>query len=64
MKGDLRCIEGRLWRYDPQHDDPNLETEIGQCPDCSGDGCDDDGKPVSKIGHSDLWLTGRRGRDD
>lgn len=39
MKGDLRCIEGRLFRHDPQHDDPDLETDVGQCPDCEGDGC-------------------------
>lgn len=38
MQGDLRCIEGRLLRHDPQHDDPELETDIGACPDCSGDG--------------------------
>jgi len=58
-KGDLRCIEGRLFRHDPQHDDPYLETDVGQCPDCSGSGCGDDGEPVSKSGRSDFWLTGR-----
>ena len=58
-KGDLRCIEGRLFRHDPQYDDPDLETDIGQCPDCSGDGCGDGGEPVSKSGRSDFWLTGR-----
>ena len=41
MKGDLRCIEGRLMRHDPQDDDPYLETDVGECPDCSGDGCGD-----------------------
>ena len=25
MKGDLRCIGGRLFRHDPQSDDPDLE---------------------------------------
>ena len=34
-----RCIEGRLFRHDPQHDDPDLETDIGQCPECDGKGC-------------------------
>lgn len=53
MKGDLRCIEGRLFRHDPQYDDPDLETDIGECPDCSGDGCDDE--PVPKVGRSALW---------
>ena len=60
MKGDLRCIGGRLFRHDPQSDDPDLETDVGQCPDCSGDGCDDAGEPVSKDGRSDIWLRGRR----
>lgn len=46
MKGDLRCVEGRLFRHDPQHDDPYLETDVGQCPDCSGDGCGDDDEPI------------------
>ena len=62
MKGDLRCIEGKLYRHDPQHDDPDLETCVGTCPDCSGDGCGDDGEPVSKPGRSGYWLTGRRAR--
>jgi hypothetical protein len=45
-KGGTRCIEGRLWRHDPQHDDPDLETDIGQRPECEGKGCDqDDGQP-------------------
>ena len=57
MKGDLRCIDGRLFRHDPQHDDPDLETDIGECPDCSGDGCDDE--PVPKPGRSQEWLMQR-----
>jgi len=48
MKGDISCVEGRLWRHDPQPDDPYLETDIGQCPDCSGDGCGNDNEGVSK----------------
>ena len=46
MKGDLRCIEGRLMRHDPQDDDPYLETDVGECPGCSGDGGGD--LPASK----------------
>lgn len=61
-KGDLRCIEGRLFRHDPQSDDPDLETDVGECPDCTGDGCGLDGEPVPKPGRSDYWLTGRRPR--
>ncbi|MBN9535053.1 MAG: hypothetical protein J0H10_17060 [Alphaproteobacteria bacterium] len=56
MKGDIRCIDGRLMRHDPQFDDPDLETDIGECPDCSGDGCETDeygGCP--KPGRSKLW---------
>lgn len=56
MKGDLRCVEGRLFRHDPQWDDPDLETDVGECPDCSGDGCGDDGEPVSKAGRSASWM--------
>jgi len=56
MKGDFRCVEGRLFRHDPQHDDPYLETDIGECHECTGDGCGDDGAAVSKVGRSDQWL--------
>lgn len=56
MKGDLHCVEGRLLRHDPQSDDPELQTDIGQCPDCSGDGCAHDGEPVAKVGRSRAWL--------
>ena len=56
MKGDMRCIDGRLMRHDPQSDDPDLETDIGECPDCSGDGCGDDSEPVAKVGRSQEWL--------
>ncbi len=38
MKGDTRCVEGRLMRHDPQFDDPDLETDIGECPECEGKG--------------------------
>lgn len=41
MKGDKRCVEGRLLRHDPQFDDPYLETDVGQCPDCGGAGCEE-----------------------
>lgn len=35
----IRCEGGRLMRHDPQPDDPWLETDIGECPDCEGEGC-------------------------
>lgn len=35
-----RCTDGRLMRHDPQHDDPDLETDIGKCPECDGEGCE------------------------
>lgn len=34
-----RCVDGRLMRSDPQPDDPDLETDIGKCPECDGVGC-------------------------
>ncbi len=34
------CVDGRLMRHDPQPDDPSLQTDVGQCPDCGGRGCD------------------------
>lgn len=34
-----RCDDGRLMRHDPQPDDPSLETDIGKCPECEGEGC-------------------------
>lgn len=58
MKGDFRCVEGRLFRHDPQYDDPYLETDAGKCPDCSGDGCGEGGEPVEKPGRSDAWRMG------
>ena len=50
MRGEFYCVGGRLMRHDPQHDDPELMTDRGECPDCSGDGCGDDGEMVSKAG--------------
>ena len=37
---NTRCVDGREYRHDPMPDDPHLETDIGQCPDCDGEGCD------------------------
>ena len=52
MRGDLTCVGGRLMRHDPQFDDPELETDIGECPDCGVEGCGewngDYPEPVSK----------------
>lgn len=56
MKGLLRCIDGRLFEHQPQYDDPDFEIDIDECPDCSGDGCGDDGNAVSKPGRSQDWL--------
>ncbi len=36
---NTKCVEGRLLRHDPQHDDPYLETDVGECDDCGGKGC-------------------------
>lgn len=40
MRGDTRCIDGRVYEHRPQQDDPDLEVVIGQCPECDGEGCD------------------------
>jgi len=40
MKGDIRCVDGTLWRHDPQYDDPDLEVALGPCPDCTGKDCE------------------------
>lgn len=48
MRGETRCIDGRLYRHDPQHDDPYLETDIGKCPECEGSGCDVEIKGVGR----------------
>jgi hypothetical protein len=37
---NVRCIDGRAMRHDPQPDDPYLETDIGQCEECRGHGCE------------------------
>ena len=42
----VRCIDGTLWRHDPQPDDPYLETDIGQCEECRGHGCENELQPV------------------
>lgn len=50
-----RCVEGRLLRHDPQPDDPDLETDVGQCAECGGDGCE------KQREDDELWqrVTGR-----
>jgi len=35
-----RCVDGRKMRHDPQPDDPHLETDVGQCENCEGAGCE------------------------
>ena len=36
---NVRCVDGRLMRHDPQPDDPYLETDVGKCEECGGKGC-------------------------
>lgn len=40
MKREPSCVDGRLMRHDPQPDDPCLQTDLGECPDCDGLGCE------------------------
>jgi hypothetical protein len=44
VRGDVRCLDGRLFRHDPQWDDPDLETDVGACAGC--DLCEPDDEPV------------------
>lgn len=44
----VRCVEGTLYRADPQDDDPGYETAVGPCHDCRGFGGDEDG--VAQLG--------------
>lgn len=39
LNGLFRCEDGRRMQHRPQHDDPYLETDIGECPDCAGKWC-------------------------
>lgn len=59
MKGDLYCLDGRLMRHDPQFDDPDLITDVGECEYCSGDGCGDQYEMMSKAGR---YYYGQRSR--
>ena len=58
MRGDIRCIDGRLWRHDPQDDDPELETDVGKCEDCGGKGCTPDAELREKLARiiHDSWC--------
>ena len=41
MRGDIRCVDGDLWRHVPEHDDPECEVYAGRCKECDGIGCDE-----------------------
>jgi len=34
-----RCVGGRLYEHRPQHDDPDFEVDVGECPDIEKCGC-------------------------
>ena len=36
-----RCVDGRLMLHEPQSDDPDFETDRGECPVCDGQGCEE-----------------------
>ena len=63
MKGDIRCVDGRLMRHDPQHDDPELETDRGECPECHGEGrnCSDCGASHAEEHWQDFEPVGHGG---
>ena len=57
-----RCIDGRTMRHDPQPDDPELETDIGKCPECNGKGCEqEDASPNSSRSGQIQSASGRVG---
>lgn len=65
MKGDTRCIDGRLQRHVPQQDDPDLETDIGECPECQGEGrnCHICGRPhAEEVWRVDMPVPGKAQR--
>ncbi len=67
MKGDIRCVEGRSMRHDPQYDDPDLETDIGECDLCNGVGCDNIHDPdtcTNPSGHEFVCTGTAYGGDD
>jgi hypothetical protein len=51
-----RCVDGRLMRHDPQFDDPDLETDVGECPECEGDGCKECDCCGNRAPVSRCWL--------
>ena len=58
-RGEIRCVDGRLMRHDPQFDDPDLETDVGKCPECDGEGCAEcDACGKMKPGVSKCWAYG------
>jgi hypothetical protein len=42
LGGRYRCVDGTIYRHDPQRDDPYLETAMGTCVVCGGNGCEDE----------------------
>jgi len=41
LRDSIQCVDGRAMRHDPQPDDPHLQTDIGECEECGGKGCDE-----------------------
>jgi hypothetical protein len=56
MRGDTRCIEGRLFRHHPFPDDPYYEHDVGPCPECEGFGCDEYQSIMNQMLHHDEML--------
>jgi hypothetical protein len=61
MRGDVRCVDGRRCRHDPQEDDPYLETDVGPCNECEGIGCDTLAKIEAHIDELVGLLAANRG---
>lgn len=61
LSSTYTCVDGRQMRHDPQTDDPDLQTDVGPCPDCDGDGCDPEAtiprrKPTSRTRFLDNMM--------
>lgn len=56
MRGNIRCIEGILFRHEPQSDDPAFEMQVGKCPECEGFGCDQYASVMNQLLHHEEMV--------
>lgn len=56
MLGNTRCIEGTLFRHEPQSDDPAFEVDAGKCLECEGFGCDQYESVMNQLLHHEEMV--------